>query len=507
MQLNEKIKVVLAEDEIVLREEIASKIQAIDPDFVVAAQESNGLQALQTMRRLDADVLISDIKMPEMDGIELINTVYRQFPKVKIVILSGYSDFQYMQQAMKAGVRNYLLKPVDEEALRSTLAELKNEIIADQYYHNRTVIYSRQYHTRSSGEVQFAAMCVCMGNLCWNTSDAYLRHWFSQHCRVSWQPVMEQLEGEWPDWSVSDEEIPNISLLLFRVEKGSACGIRALAGRVQALLHAQCPEQPVTVAYSQYLQNREDIWLSSVRLRKLLHQQVVAAQSALLELEKWEKIPPQSDLLDVVKLRVNEQLRQSIESKDYEKTEDELRMIFGYLIEQHVPQQDVQKIVSYIIRMCEFSGIGGLDALQNHVLREVCCASEAPQLLEKLIAAVMQGLRPSDGRSDLGTQLVDYVDHCYVQMEHLEDVTKVFHYNYAYLSRLFKKQTGTTLNRYVLEKKLELAKQLIENNDFLSMTQISGMAGFTDRRYFLRAFKEYTGMSPSEYKQSIILKG
>lgn len=95
----------------------------------------------------------------------------------------------------------------------------------------------------------------------------------------------------------------------------------------------------------------------------------------------------------------------------------------------------------------------------------------------------------------------------YLQLDQLEDLSEVFHYSYAYLSRLFKKRTGVSLNKYIIEKRLELSKRLIENNDDMSITQIAELSGFSDRRNFLRAFSAYVNMSPSEYKASIITKG
>lgn len=99
------------------------------------------------------------------------------------------------------------------------------------------------------------------------------------------------------------------------------------------------------------------------------------------------------------------------------------------------------------------------------------------------------------------------MDSHFIHLDQLEDLSLIFHYSYSYLSRLFKKYIGVPLNKYVIEKKLELAKQLIENNRDLSIAQIAELSGFSDRRNFLRAFSSYTNMSPSEYKASIISKG
>ena len=78
-----------------------------------------------------------------------------------------------------------------------------------------------------------------------------------------------------------------------------------------------------------------------------------------------------------------------------------------------------------------------------------------------------------------------------------------FGYNYAYLSRLFKKKSGMSMNKYITKKKIEFAKTLIQDKPDMRLSEISDLCGYEDSRYFSRVFKAETGMSPSEYKEQI----
>ena len=95
MQLKAKIKVIIAEDEPAIMHTIAAKIQEIDSDFLIVEQCTNGLDALQAVHLHRPDVLLTDIKMPVMDGLDLAKNTSLQYPNTRIVIISGYSDFSY----------------------------------------------------------------------------------------------------------------------------------------------------------------------------------------------------------------------------------------------------------------------------------------------------------------------------------------------------------------------------------------------------------------------------
>lgn len=125
---NIPIHVLIAEDEPVILEHISRKVEAADPAFIVIDRVQNGLEALASMSRQLPHVLLTDIRMPMMDGLELIKSVRNQYPNVYIVILSGYSEFTYAQQAMRYGIADYLLKPLKSKELQETLLRIRNAL-------------------------------------------------------------------------------------------------------------------------------------------------------------------------------------------------------------------------------------------------------------------------------------------------------------------------------------------------------------------------------------------
>ena len=114
-------KVFFVEDEIITREGIRDNVDWLASGFEFCGEASDGEMALPLLRAAQPDVLITDIKMPFMDGLQLSKIVRERMPWVKIIILSGHDEFEYAQKAITLGITDYLLKPVTVQKLQTTL--------------------------------------------------------------------------------------------------------------------------------------------------------------------------------------------------------------------------------------------------------------------------------------------------------------------------------------------------------------------------------------------------
>lgn len=130
MSCDDLFNVIIAEDEHRIRENLVKKIPAIHPRFKIAGAARNGREAIGLAEGEIIHLLITDIKMPVMDGLELIEELYYTRPEIPVIILSGYDDFRYAKKAIHFGVKDYILKPVSQKELSSTLGRL--EILLDK---------------------------------------------------------------------------------------------------------------------------------------------------------------------------------------------------------------------------------------------------------------------------------------------------------------------------------------------------------------------------------------
>lgn len=116
--------VLLSDDEYMLRQALKRRITEIDDSFRIVSECGEGKSALEALREGNIHVVFTDIRMPEMDGLELAKSIHEAYPDIITVILTGYADFEYAQEAIRQGVFDYLLKPVSEEKLAAVLEKI-----------------------------------------------------------------------------------------------------------------------------------------------------------------------------------------------------------------------------------------------------------------------------------------------------------------------------------------------------------------------------------------------
>lgn len=126
------MKVFLVDDEIVVREGIRESFPWDDTSYVLVGEAPDGEMALPMIRDTNPDIVITDIKMPFMDGIELCRVMKTQMPWIGIIVLSGYDEFEYARQCIQLGVREYMLKPINSDALKETLDKVSEQLKAER---------------------------------------------------------------------------------------------------------------------------------------------------------------------------------------------------------------------------------------------------------------------------------------------------------------------------------------------------------------------------------------
>lgn len=127
--------IVIAEDELLLRQALIKQIKT-HCDYDVVHESPNGEDALKWLRSHPADILLTDIRMPKMDGIQLLASLKEEQLPVKTIIISGYDDFQYVQQVLRLGAADYLLKPVSCENLHQVLETVSSAIVRQEIDEN-----------------------------------------------------------------------------------------------------------------------------------------------------------------------------------------------------------------------------------------------------------------------------------------------------------------------------------------------------------------------------------
>lgn len=125
-------RIVIVDDESIFRKGLRKMIIELDPEWEVVGEARDGYEALQLVEELEPEAILTDIRMPRMDGIQLQQMMKERFPHVLCVVISGFDDFVYIQQSMRQGAKDYMMKPIEREELDKVLKMLKEKVQLSQ---------------------------------------------------------------------------------------------------------------------------------------------------------------------------------------------------------------------------------------------------------------------------------------------------------------------------------------------------------------------------------------
>lgn len=500
-----RIRTIVVEDEEKILNNICARIESLDDSFEIVAKAENGQEAIEKVERFRPQVVFTDISMPVMGGMELIREIRQVNPSTVIVIISGYSDFSYAREAIKYSVFNYMLKPLDDESLAETLFDIRQRLSYLGPGRKRQIVYSDNYQLLSDMEEEYYVGVVCLGNVIYDTTDETVNSFYA--CRMKnmyWDEIMREVCAEGEEWMIIDEHAVNQKIIEIKAGQGrkadpgeiSEMLMRAVRGRT---------ELPVNICAARQFVVRNELQDFVKRIRNVLRQHLVVGEQRVFYLEEEEKA--KNEVIEIVKLKLNQYIKQYYISADLETFLGEAEMIFKYMKSNHASQSTVEKICIYVLRLLEFSKQGYdkdlLDDLGDQMIAGISISLSEEELFENLLQEfkALIHCQASENEEYDEETVLDYVNERYLTIESLEEVAEHFGYNYAYLSRIFKKKAGMSMSRYITQKKIGLAKELIETKPEMRLGEISDMCGYNDSRYFSRVFKAETGCSPSEYKE------
>jgi len=514
-------KLVIVEDEDNIRHSLECYIPWAQLGFQVVGTFSDGSDALAYLKENSCDAVLTDILMSRMSGLEMIRSLYALKPWIKVVILSGHSEFAYAQQAIEYKVAHYLVKPVDEDeliavfkSLRDQLAEQQEEQLAaeSQTRELKQILQKSFFRDLLSGrvtsesELQVYLKLLGQENL-QNSSPLYafeIRA-IGRHPAVESEgPAAEDIILQ---YLTADNEICHPFLLEGRGNHWRTVFV-GLPGCGGADLRKYCNErmQQMTAALNEGAAGEFTYHLthSVAQLAELLTD--TATKESAEEKPQVDGALCETVISDYKLLIVELDLG----SKD-----TLLHLLSGILYRlKDAPLEDAQFALKNLYSVIELDyrkrKINVWDITNgkfnfNHLYRAKDMNSVAASLKEDF-CALCDGLRNGKTGSEHGVvgRLVQYLnEHLDEDVSHNEIAAK-YRIHPGYLSRLFKQEMGETLSEYMLRIRIERAAGLLKEGRY-KIGDIAGKVGYSASSYFSIMFKKYTGYSPREYTQRVSL--
>ena len=541
------LRLMIVDDEQIIREALSSMIDYTSLGYEVIATAKNGMEAYDRIRDDYPDVVITDIKMPFMDGLTLARLAKKEIPGLKVVILSGYDDFNYAKQAIGIGVEDYLLKPITKNALIERLSEIRS-----RYEHEKT---QKEYYEKFQREMQayeknssrdfFEALVDGSMDMMEVykraeklgldiVAEAYNVLIFTMNCDEDFSGQRD----EYSSWEAESLELlenffaGHSSAMLFRSNifsygvllKGQREAIeentRACVDEIRKILSRQDGRREWFLAVGQSVERLSQIQKSYHTASRAFSQRYLYDENILYydEMETMEHPGGQAETEDnayLQKVDVNAMnpaiLQKFLSNGLQEETENFVKDYFYAIGQEPMESLVFRNYVILNVRFSVISFIKGLGCDTNEMesadTEEVLAESgknmeSAIAYAKKMISQAIEIRDQNSGnknRSILKTA-VDFIDSHYMDEEiSLNTVANVANVSSNHFSALFSQNMGQTFIEYLTTLRMNKAKELLRCTGMRS-SEIAGEIGYKDAHYFSYLFKKTQGMTPTQYR-------
>ena len=539
--------VLIVEDEPAVRRSLVNKIRWEEMGLAVTGTAQNAEEAYEIIKQTPPDIILLDMRMPGMGGLAFLNILNREFPDIKIIILSGHSDFDYVRHALRCGASDYLLKPIVKEDLRAALDKVIGAIREERDQNRRS--------TRNQ--------------MLLNESLPLLRNMLLNKLltgiQMDREAVLRRLrflgvELQFPWYVVAVIKIASLDAMKRIYMNDISLAFFALENVMNESI------QPFTsaVGFQRLHADNEFVYIFGFNRKDGIREQLEELfRTCIRNIETYNKFTIHAAVSDPCdRLADLPRLYRSI-SFDYGKMKhgqasgvffanhfyEEAQL--GNLISvsetldfiNSIERDDKQRlmgIVSHWFRRLEkadradladeqrlvakiyfcFDGIMERHGIEMDALyerKELSCnrliasCRDREELKMGVIRAAVElaGLlrkKSKSGASDVIEQAIRYINESYFEDLTLGYVAEKFYLNPNYFSELFKKQTGECFSRYVNRVRIQKAKELLVDQK-IKPAHVFELVGFHDPAYFSKVFKKMAGLTPTEYVKQQVTTG
>ncbi len=455
--------------------------------FVIAASTTNPLEAYEILRTDAIDVTFLDIRMPDVSGFDLIKLAKDEGIKTEFVLVSGFADFHYAQQAIKEGVFDYCLKPVDEDKTDELLIRLSEKL-------------KLKYQ---SGD---AALIEKLMDDCPNVQDLLLERGFKNSYRYFQVIAYSRTVDTELDIQNLINEKRHTTFFLHGGEK-----------KLFLLLNSEnilFKDEATTLSLPQLRALKGCMGLSSISediqdIPRLLKESNIAVNQKFIDasLQVFLYVKPSYDTVNGILENIFTQL-DFLNLKNLKMLMSQVPTLFS---QNHLGLEDAayfqNQIIAYITRRLKNSKFIVEPEFMNcdDIFNRFGTIASMCDSLYELFIDINKSTFDSESDQNVNisvNRLIDYVNENYNQELYLKELSATYHLNFTYCSELFKKVTGSSFSQYVTGLRMKKASEMLLNTN-LSLEKICRETGYVDYYYFYSVFKKHFNVSPSKYRKSI----
>lgn len=511
-------RILIADDEAIIREGLKCLLDWETLGFSIAGEAANGEQAYQEILRLRPDVALLDIRMPGMSGLDTLREIRDAGYEGRIIILSGFSDFKYAQEAIRYGVQFYLTKPVDEDELAAALCSIKNQLdeealVSSTAEHYRDTIHSSIIRDLLLGSADLSKINVSEFHLDASVYQVVLYEKYSHNTQdVSYSfsdllRVTNQDNNSYDHLTLQYNEV----LLLkgdFAIQK-----FNEFLERYEREHRPQkgSPLDSLFITYGQCVHSLAEVPVSYQDALALMHRRFFCDQEqhtiGYSDLPKFmDNQPLDHDaflktyapkLINYLQAFNRSMVAETLNeiSQVLYTTSDSIESIKLLLADLFL---SVKEQMNHLYNQADIPFPSNADIIRSieskYYLYEIILFFT--EQFEIVISSIGNSTRDS-----VLDDILNYIKHNYANNITLENIAPLFGYNSSYLGKIFSKRMGENFNSYVDHIRIEKSKELLLN-DTLKVYSVAEKVGYRNVDYFHIKFKKYVGQSPAEFRKA-----
>ncbi len=513
---------ILIDDEPITRKGTLEKLSPLMDQLRCVGEADDGKEGLAMIEKERPDIVITDMKMPVLDGLTLLPVVAEKYPDISLIIISGYKDFDYMKQAFHARAVDYLLKPFSSEEL----IEVMQKAIRQQMEKNTSAPEVSPVPENVEALQQNYDLQLIQNQIAGHAKEdvpftnAHIRQLFQNRQYILCTLYSRQdLSAEAVSRFLKDNRytesvlyVPHfhsghlgfliITLPSDRTFRPNEYGSGILRG-ISALFWQE--KQHVLFGCSRPHRDLSELHLASLESVSALNQSG-PGDTDTIYFSSDEKKPPR-----IISWEKTAELVFCIEAGKVPETNFLTEQLFDYFRKVQAPTLLDLKTSCYNIssqvRFILGNTIPEVQQLREEnnlqlAMNQIFSLEELHDYYLHFWSNLAGNLSARDiyGDADLIQNVKTYIEHYYQKQISVELAAALFHVNRSYLSHTFKKKTGQTFIDYLNQVRVGHAKELLQKSE-KKMYQIALLSGYNNVRYFFRVFKKIEGMTPDEYRK------
>ncbi|MDY3854145.1 MAG: response regulator transcription factor [Butyribacter sp.] len=510
--------VFIADDELIIRQGLKCIIEWEELGFQIIGEAANGEDALHFITDNNPDVVMLDIRMPKITGLDVVKKIRQNGYRGKVIILSGYSDFKYAQAAIRYGVEYYLTKPIDEQELLETVQEIGQILQAEAEQRNTLDRYRDQARSIIlcdilAGNAILAPFDLAELNLDATKYQVVIYEKYSHHAADMSYRFADLLKVTNEDNSSYENiTIDNNEILLLK-------GDFIIQKFFEFLEHYEREQKPQTnspldslfITYGRIVTSIDEVHTSYNEALRLLqrrffceNKQHTIGYNELPEVAHKETYELNAEALQDYCERLIGFI-QAAKRNQVAETLCELEQNL-YYASVTIPEIKLFLTDLYLSIKEKISHLYHNENIPFPGNTEIIsCIGEKYYLYEIILFFTEQfemimrsiGNPSSNGVMD---DIINYIEHNYMNNIKLENIAPLFGYNSSYLGKIFNKKAGMGFNMFIDQVRIKHSKELLANTD-LKVYEIAEKVGYRNVDYFHTKFKKYVNQSPAEYRK------